>query len=53
VIGVGLAQHLQQHRRKAVDGIHRRAVRPRHRRQLVKGTKDETGAVDQIDVSRR
>ena len=50
VIGVGLLDELHEHGGEAVDGVHRRAVGPRHGRQRVKGTEKEARTVDQENV---
>ena len=47
-----VGQEARQHLGEAEHGIHRRAVRPGHRRQGVEGAEDVAGAVDQDEVRR-
>ncbi len=46
VVGIGVLQQLHQHGAEAVDGVDRRAIGPRHRRQGMEGTEDKAGAID-------
>jgi hypothetical protein len=47
-----IGEEARQHLGEAEDGIHRRAIRPGHRRQGVEGAEDVAGAVDQDEVLR-
>ena len=51
-IGLGILHQLGQHVGEAVHRVDRRPVRPRHRRQGMKGAENIGRAVDQIDVIR-
>ena len=48
-----LAQQLRQHVGETEHRVHRRAVRPRHRRQRVVGAEEEARSVDQDQMLRR
>ena len=53
VVDLGIVEELHQHAREAVDGVDRRAVRPRHRRQRMIGAEQVARAVDQVEVLER
>jgi hypothetical protein len=53
MIGISIVHQFQQHVGEAENGVDRRAVGPRQRRQFVEGAEDEAGAVDQVDVPGR
>ena len=47
---VQVGNQLPQHRREAIDGAHRHALRVCQRRQPMIGAEDEAGAVDKIEM---